>query len=139
MNKVDRLLLGIVAFFLLAGGVLVYVFFTNPAAFTDSSTPSAPSPPPVVIYDDKNGFTPKTVTIRLGQTVEFRNERSARPMWVASTPHPAHTDYAAFDQGKVLGRLPKVGENFKFTFEKTGTWTYHDHADPTKTGTIIVE
>lgn len=93
----------------------------------------------VVTYNDQNGFTPKTITIQKGETVQFKNERDGRPMWVASDPHPAHTDYQGFDTAKILGRFSKPGEDFSFTFEKIGTWKYHDHADPGKTGTIIVQ
>jgi len=78
-----------------------------------------------VIYDD-NGFSPQSVEIAKGSTVNFVN-KSSMPIWVASDPHPEHTDYPEFDTPRVLGRMPQMGEDFSFTFDKVGTWKYHSH------------
>lgn len=78
-----------------------------------------------VIYND-SGFSPQEVTIAKGSTVNFVN-KSSIPIWVASDPHPEHTDYPEFDTPRVLGRMPQMGEDFSFTFEKVGTWKYHSH------------
>jgi len=86
-----------------------------------------------VTYTD-SGFSPVPLTIKLGDNVNFKNESSA-PMWVASAPHPAHTDYPEFDAKKGAGE----GETYSFTFTKVGTWKYHDHLNPTRYGSIIVE
>lgn len=51
--------------------------------------------PPVVTYTD-SGFSPNNLTIKNGQTVTFKNEGPG-DMWVASAPHPTHTDYPEFD------------------------------------------
>jgi plastocyanin len=55
-------------------------------------------------------------------------------MWVASNPHPAHTDYSAFDAKK--GYAP--GESYSYTFTETGTFPFHDHLHSSLGGTIIV-
>ncbi|MFA6094350.1 MAG: hypothetical protein WC757_00455 [Candidatus Paceibacterota bacterium] len=86
----------------------------------------------IINYTD-NGFSPTPVTVKLGDTVTFINE-STNPMWVASGPHPTHTNYPAFDQLTSVD----AGGVYKFTFDKVGTWTYHNHITPTKTGTIEV-
>ena len=79
-----------------------------------------------VTYTD-SGFSPQNVEIAIGSTVNFVN-KSTIPLWVASDPHPEHTDYPEFDTPKVTGDMPRLGEDFSFTFEKTGTWKYHSHA-----------
>lgn len=92
-----------------------------------------------------SGFSPATVTIKRGETVTFTNQ-SGQKMWVATGPHPAHTGYAgtplaehcpdtagtAFDQCAAT-------DSYSFTFEKAGTWKYHNHYLSSDTGTIIVE
>lgn len=145
----------IVVLAILAGtfGYLIYqnpeVILRNYAADHSSAKESAPEKPASaqaeksvssikVTYTKQNGFTPKTVTIEAGQTVKWVNNREDRPMWVASDAHPTHEKLPAFDAAKVLGHYPKPGENFSYTFEKTGTWTYHDHADASQTGTVVV-
>lgn len=87
----------------------------------------------VVKYTD-NGFVPKSVTIKKGESVEWVNEITAE-MWVASAPHPQHTDYPGFDELKGSAK----GESYSFTFDKAGTWKYHNHLDPKDFGSVIVQ
>ena len=84
------------------------------------------------------GFEPNEITINNGDTVTFVNN-SDTPLWVASDPHPEHTDYPEFDVARSKGgQMPKVGENFSFTFNKMGTWTYHNHTASSDTGNVGV-
>lgn len=80
------------------------------------------------------GFSPNSMTIKKDETVTFTNQ-SDDLMWVASAPHPQHTDYPAFDEKQSVPR----GGIYTFTFDKAGTWKYHNHLNPTRYGTIIVE
>lgn len=81
-----------------------------------------------------SGFDPSTTTINVGDTVTFINNTSSN-MWVASNPHPQHTDLSEFDAGK--GYAPST--SYSYTFAKTGTFTYHDHQHPSMRGTVVVE
>jgi plastocyanin len=83
-----------------------------------------------VIYQG-SGFTPEVITVDTGTTVTFIN-RSSKPMWVGSDPHPAHTDYPDFDQ-------LRDGDEYSFTFNEEGSYPYHNHLFPSDTGMIIVE
>lgn len=85
-----------------------------------------------VIYTDE-GFSPKEVTVSLGDTVEWIN-KSSRPMWVASNDHPAHTILPSFDQFTTSA----VGESYQYTFEDAGEWVYHDHVNASRQGVIKV-
>lgn len=100
---------------------------TNPGNVT-------PQLPTVQVSYTDQGFMPSSLEVRQGQTVKFMNV-STRGMWVASLPHPSHTLYPTFDQ-KIEGTR---GEFYEFTFTKSGTWKYHNHVDPSKTGIIIVK
>lgn len=102
---------------------------SNPSPAVKSSQQSAAS----IEYTD-SGFSPQSVTIKIGETVKFTNNSSGE-MWVASAPHPTHTDYPEFDAKKAYNR----GESYFFTFEKKGTWKFHNHADPTKFGSVTVQ
>ena len=91
-----------------------------------------------------DSFSPKEVLIRKGGTVTWVNA-SGGQMWVASAQHPSHTVYSgtsrqehcpdtsgtAFDQ--CAG-----GNNYTFTFDKVGTWNYHDHLNATAFGSVTV-
>jgi hypothetical protein len=66
--------------------------------------------------------------------VRFLND-STSSVWIASDPHPTHTDYPGFDAKKAITR----GETYEFTFTKVGTWGFHNHRNPLQKGTIVVQ
>lgn len=86
-----------------------------------------------VVYQD-GAFNPDTVTVQVGTPVRFVNGGDDE-MWVASAPHPEHTDYPGFDQGEAVGN----GGEYTFTFDNPGSWNYHNHENPTAFGTVVVE
>lgn len=81
-----------------------------------------------------DGFSPATLTVPVDTMVEFVNQ-SDKPMWVASNVHPEHDILPTFDQFK---EVPK-GQSYMYTFDKKGTWPYHDHIYPSLEGTVTVE
>jgi len=78
-------------------------------------------------------FSPATITVKKGTTVTWTNTDGAK-VWIASDPHPVHTDYPGLDSHTDIG----AGESFSFTFDKVGSWTYHNHLNPTVKGTVVV-
>ena len=86
----------------------------------------------IVKYTDK-GFVPEKIEVPVGSMVEFIND-SSTVMWVASTPHPQHTDLPTFDQFKAF----KKGSIYRYVFDKMGTWGYHDHIRPSLGGVVVV-
>ncbi len=111
----------------------------------EQSPPGAPKIETVTVTYGDDGFSPKEVTVVKGSTVNFVN-KSQMPLWVASDPHPEHTDYPEFDVVYGRDNYPSMGEDFSFTFDKVGTWKYHSHTasgDGTDTavhpGVIIVK
>jgi plastocyanin len=86
----------------------------------------------IVTYTN-DGFTPGEMTVQIGTTVVFNNA-SNRNMWVASAPHPTHTNYPEFDHKTGVG----MGESYEFTFTRAGSWAYHNHLFPNHFGLIIV-
>lgn len=87
----------------------------------------------LIVYGD-SGFSPNSITVKAGDTVMFKND-SSRDMWVASAPHPVHTDYPGFDAKKGY----KKGETYSFIFDKVGTWKFHNHLNPTDFGSVTIE
>lgn len=87
-----------------------------------------------VIRYTNTGYEPKELTVTAGTMVQFINE-SDIDMWVASNEHPGHTDLPTFDQ---FGLYPK-GSTYMYTFDKVGTWEFHDHLNPEYEGSVIVQ
>jgi len=101
---------------------------------------------PVTVTYDGTSFSPKTVTIKVGQSVTWVNQ-STSGMWIASNPHPVHTGYDGTTEAQhcapgYTGAAPldECGEksSFTFTFNKVGTWGYHNHEGAEDGGTVIV-
>ena len=84
-------------------------------------------------YTD-SGFVPQSVTIAKGGSVTWVNVSSG-PMWVASSPHPTHTDYPGFDELKMVDK----GGKYTFTFTKSVTWKFHNHTKASDYGAVIVK
>ncbi len=99
------------------------------------------------VYLTESGFQPSELTIQQGETVTWINNAS-NSMWIASDQHPSHTNYAGStlyqhcqrgDQTEAAFDQCSTGDEFSFTFEKTGEWGYHNHERAVQGGTIMVE
>ncbi len=86
-----------------------------------------------VVTISSTGFSPKSITIKAGESVTWTNSDSANHT-VNSSPHPAHTDYPLLNLGVI-----KNGESKSLSFPKAGTFKYHDHLNPSLFGSVTVE
>lgn len=139
-------------------GLYSVSFFASPSApAADISVQERIEPPPftpeieaqlkaskgfalLVSYTD-NGFEPQTAAIQSGETIRFTNN-SSHDMWVAAStkegslyPSAGSCGQSAFDSCRAIGR----GMFYEFTFEKKGTWGFHDNSEPVRTGKVVVE
>lgn len=99
-----------------------------------------------VTYTD-TGFSPKTLTVKVGTAVRFVNNSSGK-MWVASNPHPIHNGYdgttlaqhCAAGSARSFDACVAIapGAAYIFTFNKAGSWGYHNHMNVTDLGTVVV-
>ena len=87
-----------------------------------------------IVEITSSGFIPKALTINSGNTVVFANKDSSSH-WPASAVHPTHQLYPGFDARHGLAE----NEEYSFKFDKKGSWKYHDHLNPSLTGTIVVQ
>jgi len=83
---------------------------------------------------DGSSFSPASLNIKAGDVVIFKN-KSQDPVWIASDPHPVHTDYPGFDSKKAIA----PGGSYQFKFANAGTWGYHNHLNSSQHGTVIVK
>lgn len=110
---------------------------------TDTGTSAGMS---ATVTYTSSGFSPATVTIKKGGTVTW-TEQGVPNMWVASSPHPAHTGYdntsrsahcaPGYTGAKSFDQCAP-GTTYSFTFDKVGTWPYHDHMNASNFGKVIV-
>lgn len=91
--------------------------------------------PPAGFVDIRQsaGFVPSSTTIMNNGTVTWIAVDDSRP-FVASNPHPAHTDTPSLQSGTL-----RMGETWSFTFTSTGTKGYHNHNFPSQGGSVTVQ
>lgn len=136
-----KVIAAIIIILLIIGGY--FLLRSNPpAAYENTNNNATTSTNPISTTTGKearvaytsSGFSPKTITIKKGGAVTFTNQSSGE-MWVASNPHPIHTDYPGFDEKASVVN----GESWSFTFDRTGSWGYHNHKNPSSMGTVVVQ
>lgn len=79
-----------------------------------------------------NGFDPQTLTVQTKTQVVWTNNSGADAS-VNSADHPTHRLYPPLNLG-----LFHNGQNLSLNFNTPGTYRYHDHLHPERTGTVIV-
>lgn len=99
-----------------------------------TSTPVAKTADTALVSITANSFVPATLTIKVGTTVTWTNQED-QEHWVASNPYPANTDLKGLNAGKKMVK----GDSYSYTFDKAGTYNYHDDLSPTTNGTVVVE
>lgn len=141
----------------IAGGVILLLvvagwYLTRPKG--ESTTQPEPSQTPAssesaspstategaMMNQDKNlikitssGFSPKSITIKMGESVTWENTDTENHT-VNSDNHPTHTLFTFLNLGVI-----KPTEKKSATPAKAGTFTYHDHLNPSLTGSITVQ
>lgn len=79
------------------------------------------------------GFAPQTIRIKPGIKVVWVN-KSGSTATVNSASHPTHFIYPALNLNSF-----EDGQSLELVFDKPGTYNYHDHLNPSRTGTVIAE
>lgn len=132
--------------YLLIGGVVyagIYYYFFAKGDYASQESMTYSSPAPVAMTAEgatefkiaitDTGYSPSLLSINVGDTITWTNG-AVKPSNVSSDPHPAHTDYVPLNLG-----MFNPGETQSLTFDKAGTYGYHNHLNPTQTGTVIVK
>jgi len=146
MNNKSIIIIIVVALFA-AGGIFVLSRgSTSSPRVTDVNIEDTPQAENNIVYSPQ-GFSPKTITVAQGTTVTFVNS-SNRPFWPATNVHPTHTKYPGSDiskcstqKGTFFDACEDIdpGKSYSFTFSEVGEWGFHDHLNPTATGTVVVK
>lgn len=97
---------------------------------TTNPTVTEPNNPIVDIILTDSGFAPKEITVKAGTTVTWRNS-SGKTATVNSNDHPTHRLYPFLNLGEFTGDFA-----IQAIVEKAGKYSYHNHLNPSETGTI---
>jgi plastocyanin len=137
-----RVILGAAALLIAAGGLAGCSASAEsaPMASSTTSAPSAPAGP--VINLSSLMFNPSTTTVKVGETVTWRNDEpightvtSGKYMGIDKTTGLRSSQKA---DGMFNAKLDGKGKTFSFTFTKTGTYTYYCDIHQGMNATITV-
>lgn len=92
----------------------------------------APLPKEVTVILDKNGFTPKVVTIKAGSAVRWKNESGSKQT-VNSDNYPTNQLHKELNFGIFAN-----GSSVVYTFTKPGVYGYHNQLHLEQKGTVTV-
>jgi plastocyanin len=143
MSKTRKIIMAIVGVIIIAGGVWAITAMNKPKDTNTNSTssenqknsssePSSNSTETVITYTS-SGFEPASVTVKSGGKLKITNN-SSEPIEFASDPHPTHTLNPELNTSDI-----EPNSSTTITVTKVGSWGYHNHYDPSKRGTIVVE
>ena len=79
------------------------------------------------------GFEPQALTVKVGTKVTWTNKSDVAGN-VSSAVHPTHLVYPPLNLGDVA-----AGQSVSLTFDKAGTYKYHNHLNPSQFGSVVVE
>lgn len=149
MNNKNYLVGGVIAVVVISAGYFFWQGYSKPSTEmqttntatteisptqTSQATTSGKVTAKTTVNYSDSGFTPNNITVKVGETVTWSNQSSAT-MWVASNPHPTHTDLLGFDELASADR----GGTYSYTFTKVGNWGYHNHLSPSDKGVVTVQ
>lgn len=98
---------------------------------TDSGIAKEP-PKEVVVTLDKEGFKPKTVGIKIGTAVRWKNESGDRQT-VNSDDYPTNQLHKELNFGVFENDSSVV-----YTFKESGEYGYHNQLNPEQNGKVLV-
>lgn len=130
MSNKTKIIVAVTLVLIVTLGTRYYMIKKESA--TASAVPASMPPDTVYITDD--GFVPDTLKVKVGTEIVFLNKTNEW-RWPASDLHPVHNLYPEFDPKTAIG----PGAEWRFKFDKIGSWGMHDHLAPYIVGKIIVE
>lgn len=95
-------------------------------------TQNMPLPKEVTITLNKDGFSPKEVTIKPGVAIRWKNV-SGDKQTVNSDDYPTNQLHRELNFG-----IFSSGSSVVYTFTKTGTYGFHNQFHPEQKGKVVV-
>jgi plastocyanin len=127
-----RLLFGVVVMVILLIG-LGYLL-VRPGEKPKASSPS-PTPATATVEITAKGFIPAELKVPRGTVVIWKGAPGIqRTSIVAANPYPADNSVPGLKSTQI-----GQGASWRYQFNQTGTYHYHDDLSPSTNGTIVVQ
>lgn len=119
-------------FALIISGTLIWTGIKSSQHTSQKVTKHTPLPKEITVTLDKNGFSPKEVTIAVGSAVRWKNV-SGKQQTVNSDNYPTNQLHKELNFG-----IFNSGSSVVYTFTTPGTYGYHNQFHHEQQGKIIV-
>lgn len=127
-----RLIIGLVLLLVLA--LVISLVVNNNSTNKTNTAAKSVTPRLAYVKISDDGFTPATLSITKGTVVVWQAQGNTKTVIVASNPFPKDNDLKSLKSTQ-LGS----GASYRYQFNTTGTYKYHDDLNPTTNGSIIVK
>lgn len=87
----------------------------------------------ITVILTSTGFIPSEITVKKGERIIWIN-KSGKTATINSDNHPTHLLYPFLNLGEF-----NTGSSVQAVFNSIGTFTYHNHYQPSEKGTITVK
>jgi plastocyanin len=130
-----KLLIVLIVLLAVVVGMVAIILSQSKTATNKDRQSTALVDAPAIVNVTNTGFVPATISIKAGQAIQWTNKDTVNHQ-VASGPHPSDDALVGLNNDAVM----QPEDSFSYTFEKAGTYNYHDELNPLLfKGTIIVE
>jgi plastocyanin len=130
--KSMRLIIGLVILLIIA--VVISLVTDNKSTNDPSTATKSVTPPLAYVSISDSGFTPATLTVNKGTVVVWQAKDNTKTVVIASNPYPKGNDLKSL-RSTQLGS----GASYRYQFNTTGTFRYHDDLNPTTNGSVVVK
>lgn len=126
-NNITKLIAAVV--------IIVFGFMLIKNLNHNEPTPPVVTPPKTASVNiTEDGFAPSTIKVNIGTVVIWHN-LDHKPHRIAANPYGTHSTLPSLDS---MSKIPPNG-TYRYTFDKAGTYGYHDELNPKINGTVIVK
>jgi plastocyanin len=120
---------------LMAAVIVVTIGVASALLIQNKSKQTTQAESAATVQITNSAFVPETIKIKQGQSVTWVNADTALHQ-IGADPYPSHAKLPSLFSEESLAQ----NETYTFTFDKQGTYTYHDPLNPTTLkATVIVE
>jgi len=110
-------------------------FRSDPSVNSKVSAATPLNVPPAVVSITRNGFSPSTVSIKVGQAVIWTDNDTSPHFVIADAPRPINPNDPSPNSEHALG----PSDSYSYVFDQAGSYGYHDTRNPDFKGTVEVK
>lgn len=86
-----------------------------------------------ISYNNNGTFEPESLTVKVGDQITFKNN-SGESMQIAIGEHESHLSLKGFEEKEV-----KSQGSYIFSPRERGSFIFHNHLKPQKSGKLVIE